>query len=183
MTPDAAVSRLAELVAARPGLTEGETLDVLEAEGMPPDLANRAYKFALYAWGRVLLEGSGVRSSPDYICFDADGRVAESGRIADEPCYAAAARLAPRCAGGPGFAEFAVQSSEVHALNDALRSGSRPEDLVSAPAATFLEPPTEEGFARARRHLASLIDVPPPLVEQAIARRPFWRFWSQRANG
>jgi hypothetical protein len=39
VTPDDAVSRLAQIVASRTGFTEDE-------------LADRAYKFTLFAWGR-----------------------------------------------------------------------------------------------------------------------------------
>ena len=125
----------------------------------------------------MLLDGLGARFSPDYVCFDADGRVVESGRLAEEPHYAVALRLASEYAGKPGFAEFAAQSSDVQSTNAALRAGSRPENLVAAPAATFLEPPTEEGFMVARRHLMNLIKVPPAVAEKAVTRKPWWRFW------
>jgi hypothetical protein len=107
--------------------------------GVPDALAHRAYLFTQVAWGRAILADLGVEFSPEYVCFDASGEVVESGRLADEPCFAAASRLAGRYAGTPGFKRLALLSADVDCVNKHLQGGSRPEDLVTGKVFLILE--------------------------------------------
>ena len=122
-------------------------------------------------------------ATANYVCFDRDGNAVESGRLADEPCFAAASRLAARYAGSPGFGRMALMSAGVNAVSSALHAGSRPQDLVMAPAFLFLAAPTEAGMANAKRvmdqHAAA---APRPAGERAKPEepkpaRPWWRRW------
>jgi hypothetical protein len=196
VTPDDAVSRLAQIVASRTDFTQHDIYSAMADAGIPIELADRAYKFTLFAWGRIVLDGIGARFSPDYFCFDAAGEIVESGRLADEPCFAAASRLAQQYVHSKGFGQLALMSSETLAVNDALNAGSRPEDLVLAPAARFVEQPTPAGMENVRRFLAGRIqravddeaakkndaveasqEKREPRIKLTRTARPWWRFW------
>ncbi len=157
VSPESAVACLADIVADRHEFTEDEVYTALADAGVPTSLADRAYKFTQVAWGRVFLASLGVRFSPDYVCLNALGEVVESGHLANEPCFSAASQLAPRYAGTPGFRRLALLSADVNAVNNALHRGSKPEDLVTAPAFLFLETPTAGGMENARRVIAQYL--------------------------
>jgi len=182
MTPQAAVQKLAETVAQREAFTEDEVYAALAAAGVPERAADRAYKFTLFAWGRAFLAGLGIRFSPDYFCFDAHGTVVETGRLEEEPYFAAARGLVQKYERTPGFERLALMSSDVQAVNAALEAGSRPENLVTSPAAMFLAAPTPAGMENARRALAEHEATRPEGnagAAQAVSSpgKPWWRFW------
>jgi hypothetical protein len=154
MTPEAVVAHLANLVATEDEFTEDTLYTAMSEDGIPDDLADLAFKFTQVAWGRVYLEGLGVRFSPDYLCFNGKGEVVESGHLVDQPHYAAAMRLAPRYRDAGGFARFALMSADVNAVNQALHAGSEPAHLVMSPAAFFLETPNDAAMAKAQKVLA-----------------------------
>ena len=164
MTPEVAVTKLAEIAAARPELSEDGLYEALTAAGVPPELADRAYKFTQIAWGRTFLGGLGVRFSRHYLCFDAEGAVVESGELSEEPCFAAATRALELFYRTPAFQRLALTSADVHAVNNALNAGSKPENLVTAPAFVFLAAPTPAGLQKAQgviaEHMAALRDAP-----------------------
>jgi hypothetical protein len=72
-------------------------------------------------------------------------------------------------------------SADVNALNSALQTGAKPEDLVSAPAFLFLEAPTAAGMENAQRviaqHMASSPRSSAPAKPEPALRKPWWRFW------
>jgi hypothetical protein len=176
-----AVACLADIVAPRQEFTEDEVYTALADAGVPDSLADRAYKFTQIAWGRALLAGLGVRFSPEYLCFNASGKVVESGKLADAPCFAAASQLASRYAKAPGFRRLALMSADVHAVNDLLNKGSKPENVVTSPACLFLEAPTAAGLENARQEIARHMAAPPKSATEATRgaapTKPWWRFW------
>jgi hypothetical protein len=155
--PQTAVAWLAEYLAPRASFTEDEAYEALAEAGVPDHLADRAYKFTQIAWGRVLLDGLGVKFSPEYLWFNAAGEVVESGLLVDEPCFATAMQLVPKYKRAPGFRHLAVTSADVHAVNGALNAGSKPGGLVTSPAALFLATPTDAGMTNARQVIAQRI--------------------------
>jgi hypothetical protein len=182
VTPEAAVARLAEIIATRSHPSEDDVYSAMAAAGVPDADADRAYKFTQIAWGRVFLDGLGVRFSPEYFCFDGAGEVVESGMLSEQPFYAAAMAAAPGAARSAGFGPFALTSSEATAVNAALNAGSSPENLEAGPPALFLEAPTADGLEKARRHLterattaaAGLAAAAPA---ESDGKRPWWRVW------
>jgi hypothetical protein len=145
VTPVAAVTRLAEIVAASPELTEDEVYEALAAASVPEVLADRAYKFTQIAWGRVFLDGMGIDFPPDYSYTTINGDEEGEALLADEPCYNAALRLAPRYRHTPAFEPLALSSAEVLTVNDALERGSRPEDLTICTSLVLIEAPESTG--------------------------------------
>jgi hypothetical protein len=184
VSPETAVAWLADIVAPQHEFTQEDVFAAMTEAGVPDSLADRAYNFMQTAWARPVLADLGVQFSSEYVCFNASGEVVESGRLADEPCFAAASQLVRRYAGTPGFRRLALLSADIEAVNAALRQGSRPEGLVTAPAFVFLEAPTRRGMKNARRvideHVASLKRRGSREAQQAAIRpaRPWWRFWS-----
>lgn len=103
MTPEEAVARLAEIVAARAKFTEDDIYAAMADAGLKDSVADRAYKFTQTAWGRALLDGMGIQFGSGYLCFNRVGEVIESGQLADQPYFAAASRLVPQYTRSPGF--------------------------------------------------------------------------------
>ena len=162
LTPIQAIESLADVLRILPSpFTEDDVYAGLEACGVPTAMADRAYKFALLAAGRQFLGPLGITFADDYVCFDAAGTVIESGNVTEESFFLAAwERVTPSEIGAEPFREFALMSADVNAVNNALNAGSRPQDLRTAPAFLFLEPPTDAGWARAQdvvsRYLAQM---------------------------
>lgn len=180
MTPEAAVTRLVELVAARGTFSEDDIYAAMADAGIPDPVADRAYKFTQTAWGRAFLDGLGVHFGSEYLCFDAAGGVIESGELAAQPYYAAAVGLVRKYAGSPGFQSFALMSADVSTVNNALNAGARPENLVMGPAAFFLEPPTPGGMEKARQLLSERASASRRSVARPASpatKKPWWQFW------
>jgi hypothetical protein len=181
VAPDAAVARLAEIIATRADFTEDDLYAAMADAGIPDPVADRAYKFTQNAWGRVFLDGVGVQFGTDYLCFNRAGDVIESGQLADQPYFAAAMRLAPQYARSPGFPKLALMSADVNAVNNALHGGSKPENLVMGPAAFFMEAPTPAGMNKARQLLSQRASASKRSssgsTRQAADKKPWWRFW------
>ena len=154
MAPEAAVARLAEIIVSLAEFTEDDLYAAMSAAGIPGLVADRAYKFTQTAWGRAFLGDLGLQLGTDYLCFNGSGEVIESGRLADQPYFAAAVRLVPQYARSPGFQRFVLMSADVNSVNSALNAGSKPENLVMGPAAFFMESPTTAGMDKARRLLS-----------------------------
>lgn len=180
MSPEVAVTRLAEIVGARAEFTEDELYASMAEAGVPDSVADRAYKFTQTAWGRVLLDGLGVRFGTDYLCFNGAGEVIESGQLAEQPYFVAAMRLAPQYTRSPGFKRFALMSADVSAVNNALHKGSQPESLAMGPAAYFMEAATPAGMERAVRLLSERAAANKPDgagATPSASKNPWWRFW------
>ena len=168
MTPEAAVARLFDIIAARAEFTEDVVYAAMCEAGVPGPVADRAYKFAQIVCGRQLLGGMGISFSPDYTCFNAAGDAIESGQLAEQPYFAAATALVGRHVGTPGFERLALMAAEVHAVNDLLNQGSKPENLVTSAPVLFMEPPTPAALQRVRQQLSRGVVRP---------TKPWWRFW------
>jgi hypothetical protein len=178
VTPEAAVGRLAEIIASRAEFTEDDIYAAMAEAGIPDPIADRAYKFTQIAWGRVFLDGLGVRLSLDYLCFNGAGDVIESGLLAEQPYFASAMGLAQRYVRFPGFPKFALMSADVNVVNNALLAGSKPENLIMSPAALFMEAATPAGFEKARQLLSQRAGAArSSAARESAAKKPWWRFW------
>ena len=99
--PEDAVAWLADILGAWHEFTEKEAYAAMADAGIPDALAARAYTFTQVAWGRTLLDGLAVELLRSTFRRDASGTIVESGDLADEPCFAAATRLAEAVQGQP----------------------------------------------------------------------------------
>lgn len=182
---ESAVVQLAQIVAADANLSEEEIYQAMAEAGIPDALADRAFKFTQIAWGRIFLDGMGIDFPPDYFCFDAQGRVVESGRLADEPCFAVACGLCHKYIRTPAFQRLALTSTDVQAVNEMLHKGSKPEKLIMCPASIFIEAPTPAGMERVdqmiteyfksrQRELSTTAKTAPASTSP---NKPWWRFW------
>jgi hypothetical protein len=162
--------------------TEDQVYAAMVDAGIPGPVADRAYKFTQIAWGRVFLDGLGVQFAPDYLCFDAAGEVIESGKIANQPYFVAAMAAARRQPPPAGLPRMALMSADVRTVNQALNSGSKPEDLVTGPSALFMEPPTPAGMEKVRRLLRERLSAVSrrsgsEAGQSASGKKPWWWFW------
>lgn len=135
--------------------------------GVPERLADDVAAFMPIAFGRELLNGSGMEFSPEYAVATGDG-VKVAGRLAEHPVYAAAAALATgmmeRQEGGNAFVNVAIWSSEFSAANQALHAGAELANLVAGPPVIL--------------HDDSAAPAPDPGPASAPGKkRPWWQFW------
>lgn len=158
MTPEEAITQLAEIVSANHEASEDDIYRALADAGMPDELADKGFKFTQIAWGRVFLSGRGIAFSDDYLWLDASGSLVESGQLSKEPFYIAASQLAEKYVLTPAFARLALTSADVYAVNDALTAGASLENLVTGPTCLFAAEPTEEGMERARETLEQFLN-------------------------
>jgi hypothetical protein len=169
LTPEQAVARLVDILAARAEFTEAEVYAALTESGMESAVADRAYKFTQIAWGRAFLKGMGIRFAPDYFCLNAAGEIIESGQLAEQPYFVAAVAVARRLPPPVGLPRFALMSADVRGVNELLNGGSKPENIAIGPPVLFMEPPTPAGIERAQRVLSEGVS--------ASNKKPWWRFW------
>ncbi len=178
-TAETAVGWLAEFAAPRQAFTEAEAYAALADAGVDGSEAARVYGFTQVAWARITLERTGVQFSPEFSCLSAAGEVVDAGLLVDEPHFAAASAIAPKYAGTPGYQVLVRQSADYRTAKNALKRGAKPQDLVFAPVALFLEPATSAGIDRAREAIA---ERPGPNAKGSLfkpdgAVRTWWRFW------
>lgn len=188
MSPEDSVQHVARLVTADPQFTEDAVYGALAAANVPAREADLAYKFTQAAWGRLLLNGMGIKFSEGYHCLNADGEVVDAGKLSEEPHFTAATRLGKRYETQAGFKRLAAMSADFHAVNQALNAGSQPENLVTAPLVLFVEAPTEAGTAKARRLISELLSQSRPSGQpynQTLQRTGATekRSWFQRLFG
>ena len=183
-TPEGAVSRLFETIAANPEIEEDEIFGALSEAGIEEAVAERAFKFTQIAFGRKFLEGMGIQFSSDYFCFDSEGEIWEKGRLEEEPYFRAGSLIDAHLVSTPAFEQMALTSSEVQAVNNALNGGSKPENLAMGPAFLFSPETTPEGMERARevinqqmQLLKSTATVEKKATE-AKSSKPWWRIWN-----
>ena len=105
--------------------------------GIEPSLTAKLLEFMPLAFGRVFLDGMGIKFAENYTRYnDLSGQSKES-KLLDEPVYAesfwAASQIVEYQAAGEAFNAVAFRSSELHAVNEALNAGSKPENLVTSP--------------------------------------------------
>lgn len=170
MTPEAAVTLLAEIVSNRSDFTDDEVYAAMSDTSMADSIADLAYKFTQIAWGRALLRDLGIEFPDNYICFNGEGEVIESGLLEEQPYFVAAVAMAKQYAETPGFQRLALMAAEVHAVNDLLLQGSEPQNLKTTPPALFLEPATPEGQEHAREYLMQTLGP-------QKTKKPWWQFW------
>jgi hypothetical protein len=173
MEPDSVVTRLAALLEQLPEFTEGDAYAAMETAGIDAAQADRAYKFTQIVCGRSLLSGLDVTLSDDYLCLNAAGETVESGKLATEPFYLAATVLIAHSPRPPWVARMGAMSADVATVNDLLKRGSKPADLVMSSSMLFLENPTPAGMAAATRLIAGQLQR-----FQPSPPKRWWQFWS-----
>jgi hypothetical protein len=171
MTPKATIDRLAHLLEELPGFSEDDAYTAMETAGIPNADADRAYKFMQIACGRLILHGLVGRFSNDYYWVNASGEVVESGKLQDEPYFAAATALVSRTPAA-WVGQLGAMSADMATVNAALTRGSQPGDLETGPVVLFRENPTAAGMDKANQLLGKLLKGTNP-----AARKPWWQFW------
>jgi hypothetical protein len=122
MNPETLITQLLNIITGLPDLSEDAIFMVTKRLNIPDASAYLAYNFIQVACGRIALQDTGPKFSPDYLCFDANGNVVASGKLADEPLYSAAFQLISKYP-HPAFNRLALGSAEVASVNNALRDG------------------------------------------------------------
>jgi hypothetical protein len=175
MEPSDAVAELAAILLASPDASEEEIYNALTRRGLTKGIADRTYKLTQIAWGRVFLDDLGITFLDQYYCLNAQGCVVEDGRLTDEPYFQAASRLAGESIHTSAFLRLALASADVHNINELLKAGSKPENLLVSASFVFLAMPTPEGLRAAQ----VVMDAHHEEIRRTHKRKPkpWWRFW------
>jgi hypothetical protein len=70
-------------------------------------------------------------------------------------------------------------SADIAAVNEALKAGSKPENLVMAPSLLFMDPPTQAALEEANRLSGALLAPHRGGSESRASKKPWWRFCPQ----
>jgi hypothetical protein len=176
MDAKTAIAKLGNIVLESGDFSEEDIETALIAAGFSGIQAKRTYVLVQTAWARSFLGNLRIQFSPEYICLNALGNIVESGQLEQDPYYIEAQAFAKQYLKTSGGERLALMSSEVDAINQALKAGSKAKDLVLAPILIFLEPPTDEGLKNAQQVLNQVMekierDNPSP------KKKPWWMFW------
>jgi hypothetical protein len=137
-------------------------VSALERQGFSRTLALELGEFLPLAFARAVLEGKGLRFPDYYVRVDGQGRERARRKLLQEPVFREALGmvLEVRQEGTDTLMAVAKRSAELHAINQALRSGKRAEQLV-------LNPPA----------LSWSDDQEPKKKTQARTPKAWWQFW------
>jgi hypothetical protein len=127
-----------------PSAVRGE----LEKAGVPAPLAAEIVEFLPVALARAMLDGMGIEFADHYVRQTAQGRVIGEKLLGDEPVYREGLAIAGEISGmgEDVFIAVAGRSPEYQAINRAMNSGSRPEDLQCAPPVMLANPEDQRTF-------------------------------------
>ncbi|OJT27276.1 hypothetical protein BO221_04640 [Archangium sp. Cb G35] len=154
----------------------------LRAQGATPLEAEKLVAYLPLAFAQVLMHDMGPRFA-NMALFVTDGsRHERPVFLPEDPLWREALRLAEkalvdRSLTGEQFNEIALRSATAHVLNNALKAGSKPEDLVFTPALITL---SDEAAAELHNQVPAIrspAPAPPPPGPPAPPRKPWWKFW------
>ena len=133
MDTSEAIRRAIHIFAANTTCEIEDVKEALRQNGFSAEMASAVITFMPLAVGRVLLGRMGVKLPDEYIRADAQGRERFRGALLDEPVFRETLALVPEvlAQGEEVVQSIMVRSPEVLAVNQALQSGSRPEDLMA----------------------------------------------------
>jgi hypothetical protein len=111
--------------------------NALDNSEIPHSLTDSLLEFMPLAFGRVLLDGMGIEFSNFYVRFDAETGRKQKKLFIDNSVYQelfeVASYIVTNKMAGEAFTAVALRSSEVMSVNDLLKKGSNPKDLVLSP--------------------------------------------------
>ncbi|MCP4138433.1 MAG: hypothetical protein GY754_46175 [bacterium] len=145
--------------ASKPGTTEDDVYDSLEAAGIDPVKIDRLIKFTQLAWGRIFLKDKGILFIDQYYGFGANGDIIESGKLSEETYFAYATKNVDTYMGSAAFKLLALTSAEVHSANKAMNKGKKAKDLLPVEAFMFLEDPDTKGMRKAREFMKKQMEL------------------------
>lgn len=144
-------------------------------QGIPASQAELTVALLPLAFGRVLLNRLPVRFSDEITFIPVSGGLRRSIKLDDFPLFRQAYDFAKHAYTHGAitqdeFRVLAFRSAEVHAVNNALNAGSRPENLVLIPPVLPLS--YELGDTKS-------VALPNPEAPKVAAIKPKkgWRFW------
>lgn len=124
------VENIVTAMMRHPEAGQDEMLPIIEACGLSPSEAWRAYQFLPIAFVHVVLADTGVRFQPDYFAVDATTDTRIRHQLVDEPLYVAGVACAKRMlANGYKFEQLKPvyrQSAEYQCVKEL---GGTPEEL------------------------------------------------------
>lgn len=178
-----AIELFVAYVAENPSHQTEAAIADLVGQGIAPTLARDVVYLTPIAFGRSLLFAFGVHASNDFLCFRSDGAIESSGELTRHEVFQAAMNSVPQFVEDPSFKVIANSSSEVHAVKQAMRSGSHPGNLMLGPVCIFADRMTPGGMnlaqkqARGQMQPGSKGDAAKTIPQTLSTPRPWWRFW------
>lgn len=168
MNPEQVVQEVFDIIRPLPSPLTIETVDdSLQRLGVPKHLANLAYSFLQTACARAFFQGMGVEFSPLYQLVDENGKVFESGALADNVFFQKASQLiADAGLSTPALKDVTLMSAEFNAVNELLLQGSKVENIRLLPIAVIVE-----GKVRSQADRAT------PEENVRMRTKRWWKFW------
>ncbi|MFY0570550.1 DUF6348 family protein [Archangium lansingense] len=157
-------------------------LEELRAQGATPLEAEKVVAYLPLAFGQMMVHDMGPRF-PDSAIFVSESTPNERPMfLPEDPLWREAIRLAKTALEGRSltrdqFGAIALRSSTIHALNNALNAGSKPEDLVFAPSIIPLSTEAATELHSQAPAIRRPAPAPPPPVTPTPAQKPWWKFW------
>lgn len=176
------VSRAVAAFVDPPERDEELIIQELRAQGATPLEAEKLVAYLPLAFAQVVVRDMGSRF-PDSARFLTEGtQIERPVFLPEEPLWLESIRLAEKARAGESltreqFNAIALRSGTIDVLDNALRAGSRPENLVFTPALITL---SAEAAAELHNQVPAIRPPAPasqPPGTPAPSRRPWWKFW------
>lgn len=160
----------------------GEVLQKLRSSGATPLEAEMLMAYIPLAFGQVLAGSMGARLPDAASLYGEGSRSGHPVVLSRDPLWREALRLAEQAFRGESlereqFIELALRSSTVQVLNDALKAGSKPEDLIFASPAILLSAEAASELRSRAPGVRPWAPTPTSPSTPAPAARPWWKFW------
>lgn len=130
-----AIADYLEIIAEDASRGDPEIFEALMARGYGQNLAWQIVGLIPCFASREKLAGLGVDFSDEFVEYDLESNPIRSGKLKKHPIWSAAVNLRRKIMDCSAIDQMVLRSAEFTAINDALNSGSEPENLVTSPIA------------------------------------------------
>ncbi|WNG37225.1 hypothetical protein F0U61_28785 [Archangium violaceum] len=154
----------------------------LRSQGATPLEAEKLVAYLPLAFGQVLVQHMGPRFPDSALFVTAGTRNERPVFLPEDPLWCESIRLAEEAIADGSltrdqFNAIALRSSTLHALNNALNAGSKPEDLVFAPSVITLSAEAAAELHNQAPAIRPSASAAPPPNTPAPPQKPWWKFW------
>lgn len=153
--PEILVRWYIETIVNKPDSGDEEVISALTTAGAGKSDVVAAMHFTQIAFGRFILEGTGIELNNEYVRMCPDGDIYERGDLTNNPMYSAARRLASTADGRKAFQAIVLRSAELDAVNKSMHRDSVPGMRSLTPVIIIDSQPTAQGMKMVRAFLES----------------------------
>lgn len=130
-----AILEYLEIVTEDASRSDEEILETMVERGHGQDLSWQIIGLIPCFASREKLAGLGIRFSDEFVEYDLESQPVRSGKLKKHEVWSAAMGLRNRIRDCPALHHIVLRSAEFTAINEALNSGSEPQNLETSPIA------------------------------------------------